>query len=176
MADKTFLITIGDRTVTGLVARDPMVGPWQVPVADCAVTAATYDTYAGEAMSMGERTPIACLEPAASARMAVGEAITNLAAAPVAKLSDVRLSANWMAAAGHEGEDARLFDAVRAVGAELCPALGIAIPVGKDSMSMRTVWDEGGAKKSVLAPVSLIADTPFVLVANRRTGAAETLG
>jgi phosphoribosylformylglycinamidine synthase len=156
VADKTFLVTIGDRTVGGLVARDSMVGPWQVPVADCAVTTASYDTDAGEAMAMGERTPVACLDAAASARLAVAEAITNLAAAPIAELSDVRLSANWMAAAGHEGEDARLYDAVRAVGAELCPALGIAIPVGKDSMSMRTSWDDGGQKKSVLAPVSLI--------------------
>ncbi|MBX3249332.1 MAG: phosphoribosylformylglycinamidine synthase [Myxococcales bacterium] len=156
VADKTFLVTIGDRTITGLVARDPMVGPWQVPVADCAVTAATFDTYAGEAMAMGERAPLACLDAAASARMAVAEAITNLAAAPVASLSKVRLSANWMAAAGHPGEDARLYEAVRAVGAELCPALGVAIPVGKDSMSMRTVWEDEGAKKAVIAPVSLI--------------------
>jgi phosphoribosylformylglycinamidine synthase len=142
VADKTFLVTIGDRSVTGLVAREPMVGPWQVPVADCAVTTASYDTYAGEAMAMGERAPLACLDAAASARMAVGEALTNLVAAPVRSLREVRLSANWMAAAGHPGEDARLYDAVRAVGEELCPALGIAIPVGKDSMSMRTVWQD----------------------------------
>jgi phosphoribosylformylglycinamidine synthase len=151
VADKTFLITIGDRTVTGMVARDPMVGPWQVPVADCAITTASYDTYAGEAMAMGERPPIALLDAAASARMAIGETITNLAAAPIRQLSDVRLSANWMAAAGHPGEDARLYAAVRAAGAELCPALGIAIPVGKDSMSMRTVWDGRG----VIAPLTL---------------------
>ncbi len=168
VADKTFLVTIGDRSVTGLVAREPMVGPWQVPVADCAVTAATYDSYAGEAMAMGERAPLACLDAAASARMAVGEALTNLAAAPVRSLSEVRLSANWMAAAGHPGEDARLYDAVRAVGAELCPALGIAIPVGKDSMSMRTVWTPEGpteddasgffsrGPRAVVAPVSLV--------------------
>jgi phosphoribosylformylglycinamidine synthase len=156
VADKTFLITIGDRTVTGLVARDQMVGPHQVPVADCAVTASSYDVYTGEAMAMGERTPLALLDAAASARMAVGEALTNIAAAPIARLSDVRLSANWMAAAGHPGEDARLYDAVRAVGAELCPALGIAIPVGKDSMSMRTVWQERDQKKSVIAPLSLV--------------------
>ena len=156
VADKTFLITIGDRSVTGLVARDQMVGPWQVPVADVAVTATSFDGYTGEAMAMGERTPLALLDAAASARMAVGEAITNIAAAPIERLSDIKLSANWMAPAGHPGEDARLYDAVRAVGSELCPALGIAIPVGKDSMSMRMVWDEGGAQKSVTAPLSLI--------------------
>jgi phosphoribosylformylglycinamidine synthase len=156
VADKTFLITIGDRTVTGLVARDQMVGPWQVPCADVAVTATSYDGYSGEAMAIGERTPLALLSAAASARMAVGEALTNIAAAPVARLSDVKLSANWMAPAGHPGEDARLYEAVRAIGSELCPALGIAIPVGKDSMSMRTVWDQDGAKKSVTAPLSLV--------------------
>jgi phosphoribosylformylglycinamidine synthase len=156
VADKSFLITIGDRTVTGLVARDQMVGPWQVPVADAAVTATSYDVTTGEAMAMGERTPLALLDAAASARMAVAEAITNIASAPIARLADVKLSANWMAAAGHPGEDARLYDAVRAVGSELCPALGIAIPVGKDSMSMRTVWEEGGARHAVTAPLSLI--------------------
>jgi phosphoribosylformylglycinamidine synthase len=154
VADKTFLITIGDRTVTGLVCRDQMVGPWQVPVADAAVTATSYDVHTGEAMAMGERPPLALLDAAASARMAVAEAITNIASAPIARLADVRLSANWMAPAGHPGEDARLYEAVRAVGLELCPALGIAIPVGKDSMSMRTVWDAG--KKSVTAPLSLV--------------------
>ncbi len=157
IADKTFLITIGDRTVTGLVARDQMVGPWQVPVADCGVTTTSYVGFTGAGLAIGERTPVALLDAAASARLAVGEALTNLAAAPVAKLGDVKLSANWMAPAGHPGEDARLYDAVRAVGAELCPALGIAIPVGKDSMSMRTVWqDERGGKKSVTAPLSLV--------------------
>ena len=156
VADKTFLITIGDRTVTGLVARDQMVGPWQVPVADVAVTATGFDGYTGEAMAIGERTPLALLDAAASARMAVAEAITNIAAAPILRLSDIKLSANWMAPAGHPGEDARLYDAVRAIGSELCPALGIAIPVGKDSMSMRTVWEEAGEKKSVTAPLSLI--------------------
>jgi len=156
VADKTFLITIGDRTITGLVARDQMVGPWQVPCADVAVTATSFDGYTGEAMAIGERTPLALLNAAASARMAVGEALTNIAAAPIAQLSDVKLSANWMAPAGHPGEDARLYEAVRAVGSELCPALGIAIPVGKDSMSMRTVWDDNGEKKSVTAPLSLI--------------------
>jgi phosphoribosylformylglycinamidine synthase len=156
IADKTFLISIGDRTVGGLISRDQMVGPWQVPVADAAVTATAFDVYSGEAMAMGERTPVALLDAAASARLAVGEALTNIASAPIANLSDVKLSANWMAPAGHPGEDARLYDAVRAVGAELCPALGIAIPVGKDSMSMRTVWEERGEKRSVTAPLSLI--------------------
>jgi len=156
VADKTFLITIGDRTITGLVARDQMVGKHQVPVADVAVTASGYEAYTGEAMAMGERTPLAVLDAAAAARMAVAEAITNLAAAPIEALGKVRLSANWMAAAGYPGEDARLYDAVRAVGAELCPALGIAIPVGKDSMSMRAVWDQDGDERTVLSPVSLI--------------------
>jgi phosphoribosylformylglycinamidine synthase len=156
VADKTFLITIGDRTVTGLICRDQMVGPWQVPVADAAVTATSYDGFCGEAMAMGERTPLGLLDAAASVRMAVGEAITNLACAPIATLGDVKLSANWMAPAGHPGEDARLYDAVRAVGEELAPALGIAIPVGKDSMSMSTVWHEGGQEKRVTAPLSLI--------------------
>ncbi|MEW5786373.1 MAG: phosphoribosylformylglycinamidine synthase [Pseudomonadota bacterium] len=156
VANKSFLITIGDRTVGGFTARDQFVGPWQMPVADVAVTTLGYDTLAGEAMAMGERTPLALIDPAASARMAVGEAITNLAAAPVADLSDLRLSANWMAAAGHPGEDAALYDAVRAVGKELCPALDISIPVGKDSMSMRTLWEEDGQKKAVVSPLSLI--------------------
>ncbi len=156
VADKTFLVTIGDRSVTGLVCRDQMVGRFQVPVADVAVTASGYDAVTGEAMAIGERPPLALLDAAASARIAVGEALTNLAAAPIAALTDVRLSCNWMAAAGHPGEDARLYDAVRAVGAELCPALGLAIPVGKDSMSMRTVWHDGAQKKSVIAPLSLV--------------------
>jgi phosphoribosylformylglycinamidine synthase len=156
VADKTFLITIGDRTVGGLVARDQMVGPHQVPVADAAVTTTSLDTFTGEAMAMGERAPVALLDAAASARLAVAEAVTNIASAPVARLADVKLSANWMVAAGHPGEDARLYEAVRAVGTELCPVLGIAIPVGKDSMSMRTVWQEGGRARSVTAPLSLI--------------------
>ena len=156
VADKTFLITIGDRTVGGLCSRDQMVGPWQVPVADAAVTTTGFQAYTGEAMAMGERTPLALLNAGASARMAVAEAITNLASAPIAHLSQVKLSANWMAPAGHPGEDARLYEAVQAVGAELCPALGIAIPVGKDSMSMRTVWREHGEERSVTAPLSLI--------------------
>ncbi len=156
VAAKHFLITIGDRSVTGLVARDQMVGPWQVPVADVGVTASSYDTYHGEAMAMGERTPIALLNHAASARMAVAEAITNIAAAPIERMTDIRLSANWMAAVGHPGEDAGLYEAVKAVGMELAPALGLAIPVGKDSLSMKSVWQEQGQQKSVTAPLSLI--------------------
>ncbi|BCB59770.1 phosphoribosylformylglycinamidine synthase [Halomonas sp. A020] len=158
VASKSFLITIGDRSITGQVARDQMVGPWQVPVADVAVTTASFDTHAGEAMAMGERPPVALIDPAASARLAVAEAITNLAAAPIAKLSDIKLSANWMSAADHPGENQALYDAVHAVGMELCPALGIAVPVGKDSMSMRTAWQEGGdaEEKSITSPLSLV--------------------
>ncbi|WP_299015823.1 phosphoribosylformylglycinamidine synthase [uncultured Photobacterium sp.] len=156
VAEKTFLITIGDRTVTGLVARDQMVGPWQVPVANCAVTAASYDTYHGEAMSMGERTPVALLDFAASARLAVGEAITNIASADIGDLKRINLSANWMSPAGHPGEDAGLYEAVKAVGEELCPALGLTIPVGKDSMSMKTKWEENGEEKEVISPLSLV--------------------
>ena len=156
VASKSFLITIGDRSITGMVARDQMVGPWQVPVADVAVTCADLDGVAGEAMAMGERTPIAVIDAAASARMAVGEAITNLAAAPIAKLADVKMSANWMAAAGHEGEDENLYRAVEAIGMDLCPKLGISIPVGKDSMSMKTVWKDGQEDKAVTSPLSLI--------------------
>jgi phosphoribosylformylglycinamidine synthase len=165
VAAKDFLITIGDRTVSGLIARDAMVGPYQVPVADAGVTLADYTGYTGEAIAMGERSPVAVLDPAASARLAVGEALLNLVSAPVARLEDVKLSANWMAAAGHPGEDAALFDAVRTVGMELCPALGVAIPVGKDSLSMRVVWDEG--KRSVTSPVSLVI-TAFARVADAR--------
>ncbi len=182
VADKTFLVTIGDRSVTGLVCRDQMVGRFQVPVADVAVTASGYDATTGEAMAIGERPPLALLDAAASARMAVGEALTNLAAARVASLADVRLSCNWMAAAGHPGEDARLYEAVRAVGAELCPALGVAIPVGKDSMSMRTVWREGGETKSVIAPLSLVVsafapvtDVRGTLTPELRFDAGETV-
>ena len=163
VASKSFLITIGDRSITGQVARDQMVGPWQVPVADVAVTTASFDTHAGEAMAMGERPPVALINPAASARLAVAEAITNLAAAPIGKLSDIKLSANWMSAADHPGENQALYDAVHAVGMELCPALGIAIPVGKDSMSMRTAWQEGDSsgensadEKSITSPLSLV--------------------
>ncbi len=156
VASKSFLITIGDRSVTGMVARDQMVGPWQVPVADCAVTTVSLDTHQGEAMSMGERTPVALLDGPASGRLAVAEAVTNLLAAPVEALKDIKLSANWMCAAGYEGDDAVLYDTVSAVGREFCPALGITIPVGKDSMSMRTVWEAAGEDRAVTAPVSLI--------------------
>jgi phosphoribosylformylglycinamidine synthase len=156
VADKSFLINIGDRSVGGLTARDQFVGPWQVPVADCAVTLMGYNTVAGEAMAMGERTPIAIIDAPASGRMAVGEAITNIAAADIESISDIKLSANWMAAAGYAGEDAKLYATVKAVGMELCPALGISIPVGKDSLSMKTAWADGADKKEVVAPVSLI--------------------
>ena len=158
VADKTFLISIGDRTLGGLIARDQMVGPWQVPVADCAVTAASFDVYTGEAMAMGERTPVAINNAAASARLAVGEALTNLAAAQIGDLGKVNLSANWMAAPAIPGDGADLYAAVRAVGIELCPALGITIPVGKDSMSMSTAWNDpaSGDKRRITAPVSLI--------------------
>lgn len=156
VADKTFLITIGDRTVTGLVARDQMVGPWQVPVADVAVTLAGYRTVRGEAFAIGEKAPLALIDAPASGRMAIGEAITNIAAAAIDDITEIKLSANWMAPAGHPGEDAALYDTVKAVGLELCPALGISIPVGKDSMSMKTVWEDGGEKKAVTAPISLV--------------------
>lgn len=177
VGSKSFLITIGDRTITGLVARDQMVGPWQVPVSDVAVTAASFDVRTGEAMAMGERTPLAVIDAPASGRMAVGETITNLAAAPIAKLSDIRLSANWMAAAGHPGEDENLYETVRAVGMELCPALGITIPVGKDSMSMKTAWEEdNGEQKSVTAPLSLIVSgfAPVTDVARTQTPQLRT--
>ncbi|MGC4095139.1 MAG: phosphoribosylformylglycinamidine synthase [Polyangiaceae bacterium] len=167
VASKSFLITIGDRTVTGLVARDQMVGPYQVPVADAGVSLVDHDGYAGEAMAIGERAPVALLSPEASARLAVAEAITNLCSTSVERLSDVRLSANWMAAAGEPGEDAALYDAVRAVGLELCPALGLSIPVGKDSMSMRTLWD--GGKKRVVAPMSLVVSAFAKIEDVRRT-------
>jgi phosphoribosylformylglycinamidine synthase len=156
VANKTFLISIGDRTVGGLCSRDPLVGPWQVPVADVAVTLMGFKTRRGEAFSMGERSPLAVIDAPASGRMAVGEAITNIAAARIEKLGDAKLSANWMAAAGAAGEDAALYDTVRAVALELCPRLGISIPVGKDSMSMRTAWEEGGESREVISPVSLI--------------------
>jgi len=156
VADKKFLITIGDRSITGMIAQEQMVGPWQVAVADVAVTSTGYEGLSGEAMSIGEKAPIALLNHAASARMAVAEAITNIAAANISSLSDMVLSANWMAAAGHPGEDAGLFDAVQAVGMEICPDLNITIPVGKDSMSMKTVWQDKDENKSVTAPLSLI--------------------
>ena len=180
VADKSFLITIGDRTVGGLTARDQMVGRWQVPVADVAVTLLDYSGYAGEAMAMGERTPVALIDAPASGRMAVGEAITNLLASPVDTLRRVKLSANWMAAAGFPGEDAGLFDTVEAV-SKLCQSLGISIPVGKDSLSMRTAWDDGDAKKEVVAPLSLIVsafapvdDVRLTLTPELRLDAGET--
>ena len=181
VADKTFLIAIGDRTVGGMTARDQFVGPWQIPVADVAVTLAGFEEYRGEAFAMGERTPLALIDPAASGRMAIGEAITNIAASRIAEIGDIKLSANWMAPAGHPGEDAALYDTVRAVGMELCPELGISIPVGKDSMSMKTVWEEGGLRKEVTAPLSLIisafapcADARQTLTPCVRTDAGDT--
>jgi phosphoribosylformylglycinamidine synthase len=156
VADKTFLITIGDRSVTGLIARDQMVGPWQVPVADVAVTCAGFETNVGEAFAIGEKAPLALIDAPASGRMAIGEAITNIAASFISDIGNLKLSANWMAPAGHAGEDAALFNTVKAVGMELCPALGISIPVGKDSMSMKTVWEDNGEKKAVTSPISLI--------------------
>ncbi len=181
VADKTFLISIGDRTVGGLSARDQMVGPWQIPVADVAVTLMGYKTVKGEAFTMGERTPLAVINPKASARMAVAEALTNIAAAPIASLGDVKLSCNWMAAAGHPGEDAMLFDAVHAVAMELCPQLSVSIPVGKDSLSMKTVWEDNGKRKEVTAPLSLIVsafapvpDVTKTLTPQLRTDYGET--
>jgi phosphoribosylformylglycinamidine synthase len=181
VADKTFLISIGDRTVGGLSARDQMVGPWQIPVADVAVTLMGYKTVRGEAFAMGERAPLAVINPKASARMAVAEAITNIAAAPIISLGDVKLSCNWMAAAGHPGEDAALFDAVHAVAMELCPQLGISIPVGKDSLSMKTVWEDNGKRKEVVAPLSLVVsafapvpDVSKTLTPQLRTDSGET--
>ncbi|MBY6257368.1 phosphoribosylformylglycinamidine synthase [Phytobacter diazotrophicus] len=169
VAEKTFLVTIGDRTVTGMVSRDQMVGPWQVPVANCAVTTASLDSYYGEAMSIGERAPVALLDFAASARLAVGESLTNMAATQIGELNRIKLSANWMSAAGHPGEDAGLYDAVKAVGEELCPALGLTIPVGKDSMSMKTRWQEGHEQREMTSPLSLVI-TAFARVEDvRRT-------
>ncbi|MCW4454256.1 phosphoribosylformylglycinamidine synthase [Flavobacterium sp. MXW15] len=167
VASKNFLVTIGDRSVGGLTAREQMVGPWQLPVADAAITLAGFDTFAGEAMAIGERTPLALLNAAASARMAVGEAITNLCAAPVQALDTVKLSANWMAAAGHDGEDALLYDAVRAVGMELCPQLDLSIPVGKDSLSMQAQWQADGQAHKSVSPVSLVISA-FAPVADVR--------
>jgi phosphoribosylformylglycinamidine synthase len=186
VASKSFLITIGDRTVGGLNARDPFVGPWQVPVADCAVTLMDYKGYRGEVMAMGERAPLAVIDAPAAARMAVGEAITNLLAADVASLEDVKLSANWMAACGSPGEDAKLYDSVKAIGMELCPALGISIPVGKDSLSMATEWRDDQDAKKVVSPVSLIISafapvqdvrktlTPFLRLADTSGKALDT--
>jgi len=176
VASKSFLITIGDRTVGGMTARDQFVGPWQVPVADVAVTTMGYDTYLGECFAMGERTPIALLDAPASGRMAVGEAITNIAAADIGNISNIKLSANWMAAAGHGNEDAALFDTVRTVGLDFCPSLGVSIPVGKDSLSMRTRWEENGQAKQVIAPLSLIV-TAFAPAADvRRTMTPQLRG
>ena len=167
VADKTFLITIGDRSVTGMVARDQMVGPWQVPVADVAVTMDSYVAFHGVAFAIGEKAPLALIDAPASGRMAIGESLTNLAATAITDLSEVKLSANWMAPAGHPGEDAALYDTVRTVGMELCPALGISIPVGKDSMSMKTVWQENQQNKAVTAPISLVV-TAFAAVPDVR--------
>lgn len=154
VASKSFLITIGDRSITGMVARDQLVGPWQVPVADAAVTTTSLQGFTGEAMAMGERPPVALLNPAASARLAVAESISNIMSAKIDQISDIKLSANWMAAAGQKGEDQALFEGVKAIGMEMCPALGIAIPVGKDSLSMRTTWNDEGVDKSVTSPMS----------------------
>ena len=182
VASKSFLITIGDRSITGMVVRDQMVGPWQVPVADAAVTTLAYDSFHGEAMAMGERTPLALLDAPASGRMAIAEAITNIAGAYIGPLSNVRMSANWMAAAGYPGEDHNLFKTVEAVGMELCPELGITIPVGKDSMSMRTQWQDEGGSKCVAAPLSLIIsafapvhDVRLTLTPQLRTDAGPTV-
>ena len=156
IASKNFLITIADRTVTGLIARDQMIGPWQVPVADCAISLSDFDGYQGEAMSIGEKTPISLINSASAARMSVGEALTNLLSAYIEDISHINLSANWMCASGHPGEDAKLYEAVKSIGMELCPQLGLTIPVGKDSMSMKSSWRENDKDKSVTAPLSLI--------------------
>ena len=169
VASKSFLITIGDRTVGGLNSRDPFVGPWQVPVADCAVTLMDYKGYRGEVMTMGERTPLAVIDAPAAARMAVGEALTNLLAADINSLQDVKLSANWMAACGAPGEDAKLYDSVQTIGMDLCPALGISIPVGKDSLSMATEWRDGEQSKKVVSPVSLIISAFASVIDVRKT-------
>ncbi len=173
VAEKTFLITIGDRSVTGMVNRDQMVGPWQVPVADCGVTASALDSYHGEAMSLGERTPVALLNFGASARLAVAESLTNIAGTDIGDLNRIKLSANWMSPAGHPGEDAGLYQAVKAIGEELCPALGLTIPVGKDSMSMKTKWQENGTEKSVTSPMSLIITAFGVVEDIRKTVTPE---
>lgn len=181
VGSKSFLITIGDRSVTGLINRDQMVGPWQIPVADVAVTTSSFDTYKGEAMAMGEKAPIALLNAPASGRMAVAEAITNIMAANIAELSDIKLSANWMAPCGHVGEDARLFDTVKAIGMEICPELEIAIPVGKDSLSMKTVWQDEGEDKAVTSPLSVtitgfapVTDVRKTLTPELRTDQGKT--
>jgi phosphoribosylformylglycinamidine synthase len=178
VAEKTFLITIGDRSVTGMVNRDQMVGPWQVPVADCGVTASALDSYHGEAMALGERTPVALLNFGASARLAVAESLMNIAGTDIAgsdgdRLNRIKLSANWMSPAGHPGEDAGLYEAVKAIGEELCPALGLTIPVGKDSMSMKTKWQDNGEEKSVTSPMSLIITAFGVVEDIRKTVTPE---
>ena len=174
VADKSFLITIGDRTVGGMTARDQMIGPWQIPVADVAVSMRDFMGYVGVAMAIGEKSPLALINPAASGRMAVGEALTNIAAADIEDIAKVKLSANWMVAAGHPGEDAALYDTVYAVAREFCPALGISIPVGKDSMSMKTTWDDPKGNKSVTAPLSLVI-TAFAAVEDARKTATPQL-
>ncbi|MGB1127079.1 MAG: phosphoribosylformylglycinamidine synthase [Opitutales bacterium] len=175
VANKTFLITIADRSITGMVARDQMVGPWQTPVADVAVTSTTMDAYTGESMAIGERTPLAILDAPASGRIAIGECLTNIAASNVGEIGKIKLSANWMVAAGEAGEDAKLFDTVKAVGMELCPALGICIPVGKDSMSMRTNWqDSKGKDHKQVSPLSLMV-TGFSSVEDVRKTATPDL-
>ena len=181
IASKNFLITIGDRTITGMVTRDQMVGPWQVPVANAGITASDYNGYTGEAMASGERPPVALVNPKASARLSIAEAITNIACAKIGKMSDIKISANWMAAAGHPGEDSALYDAVETVGMELCPALGIAVPVGKDSMSMKTVWKDGDQDKAVISPMSLnittfapVEDVRKTVTPQLRTDLGET--
>lgn len=173
IADKSFLITIGDRSVTGMVTRDQMVGPYQIPVANAGITCADYKGYTGEVMASGERPPVALINPKASARLAVAEAITNIACAKIEKMGDIKISANWMAAAGHIGEDSALYDAVETVGMELCPALGIAVPVGKDSMSMKTVWQDGDQSKAVISPVSLNITTFAPVTDVRKTVTPE---
>ena len=172
------MITIGDRSVTGMVNRDQMVGPWQVPVADCGVTASALDSYHGEAMSLGERTPVALLNFGASARLAVAESLMNIAGTNIAgsdgdRLNRIKLSANWMSPAGHPGEDAGLYEAVKAIGEELCPALGLTIPVGKDSMSMKTKWQDNGEEKAVTSPMSLIITAFGVVEDIRKTVTPE---
>jgi phosphoribosylformylglycinamidine synthase len=175
VASKNFLITIADRSITGMVARDQMVGPWQTPVADVAVTATSMDVYTGEAMALGERTPIAIINAAASGRISIGECLTNIAAAYVGKIGNIKLSANWMVAAGEAGEDANLYDTVKTIGMELCPALGICIPVGKDSMSMRTSWkDSAGKDQKQVSPLSVMI-TGFSSVIDVRKTATPDL-
>ncbi len=181
IASKSFLITIGDRSITGMVTRDQMVGPWQVPVANAGITCSDYNGYTGEAMASGERPPVALINPKASARLAIAEAITNIACAKIECISDIKLSANWMSAAGHPGEDAALYDAVEAVGLELCPELGIAVPVGKDSMSMKTVWKEENESKAVISPMSVnitafapVEDVRKTVTPQLRTDLGET--